>query len=193
MKILVGLGNRGKKHRNSRHNLGFLVIDKISKEKNIPVNKKKFSSLIGESKLFQEKVLLIKPQTYMNISGQAVKSAVSKTKVNLDNLLVICDDVNLPQGVIRIRPSGSAGGHKGLKSIIEFLKTEEFPRLRIGIGTERRQQNEDLTSYVLKPLGKKNKDILNQALEKAKDASYLWLKENITACMNKFNIKANGT
>jgi peptidyl-tRNA hydrolase, PTH1 family len=188
MKILIGLGNPGKKYRYSRHNLGFLVIDKISEEKKIRIGKKRFNSSIGESKIFREKVLLVKPLTFMNRSGQAVKSLARQTKADLNDMLIICDDVNLSCGSIRIKPSGSAGGHKGLKSIIEDLETDSYPRLRIGIGTQS-QIKGDLSSYVLRPAGRREKKAIEESLLKAKEACYLWLKEGLQACMNRFNIK----
>ena len=170
MKVLIGLGNPGGHYKHTRHNIGFSVIDAISKDKGILAKKKNFRSLIGKGKIFSQGVLLVKPQTYMNLTGEAIRALVLKNKLDLSDLLVICDDVNLPSGFIRLRTSGSYGGHKGLKSINESLKTKEYPRLRIGIGKDIKNRNEALSSYVLKPIDKKTKDILKKSIELAKDA-----------------------
>jgi len=188
MKIIIGLGNPGKRYVHSRHNLGFLVIDRISKNKDIPVNKKKYYSLVGEGRIEGSDVLLIKPQTYMNHSGKAVRSLSCEEFFDLKDLLIICDDINLPEGSIRLKPSGSAGGHKGLKSIIDYLQTEDFPRLRIGIGKKMEQRNQDLSSYVLKSLDD-IEEILKESIDLAESACYLWIRQNIEACMNRFNKK----
>ena len=189
MKVIIGLGNPGKRYIHSRHNLGFLVIDRISKNKDIPVNKKRYCSLVGEGKLEGSDVLLIKPQTYMNHSGEAVKLLFSKESFDLKDLLVICDDINLPEGSIRLRPSGSAGGHKGLKSIIDCLKTKDFPRLRIGIGKGLKEEDQDLSSYVLKSLDSIEIETLKESIDLAESACYLWIRQGIEACMNRFNKK----
>ena len=189
MKVIIGLGNPGKRYIHSRHNLGFLVIDKISKSKDIPVSKKRYCSLVGKGRVEGFDVLLIKPQTYMNHSGEAVKLLFSKESFDLKDLLVICDDINLPEGSIRLRPSGSAGGHKGLKSIIDCLKTKDFPRLRIGVGKGLKEKHQDLSSYVLKSLDSIEIETLKKSIDLAESACYLWIRQGIEACMNRFNKK----
>jgi PTH1 family peptidyl-tRNA hydrolase len=124
----------------------------------------------------------------MNSSGEAVKSVVTKYKLELKDILVICDDVNLPESVLRIRPSGSAGGHKGLRSIIHTLKSEEFPRLRIGVDTKRTKKR-DLTSFVLEPINKRSKQTIEKSIDSVVSCCYIWLKEGVIASMNKCNAK----
>lgn len=186
MKILVGLGNPGRKYINTYHNIGFSVIDSISKDKKIPVKNEKFNSLMGKGRIFSEEVILLKPKTYMNLSGLALGLIVSKKALSLDNILVVCDDVNLPLGHIRLRASGSDGGHKGLKSISETLKSNKYARLRVGVGKPE-DNDRDLASYVLRRPDSLSSKILKKAVLLAKEAAYIWLREGMTASMNKFN------
>lgn len=185
MKVILGLGNPGLKFKFSRHNLGFLVVEKLAKSQKIEINQRGFSCLFGQGKLEANDLFLAKPLTFMNLSGQAASSIVKKKKIDLADLLVVVDDVNLPVGRIRIRPGGSDGGHRGLRSIIEALGTQEFPRLRIGAGAQPGKAR--LSAHVLSRFNKSQTKIINEALEKACECSIIWTKEGIQAAMNRFN------
>lgn len=186
--MIVGLGNPGLRYRHTRHNIGFLAVDNFAKIKKAGVNKKGFHSLFGKIEINGEEAVLLKPQTYMNNSGAAVAEAVEKFAVGPEDILVICDDINLRLGIIRLRPKGSAGGQKGLKSIIKELNSEDFNRLRIGIGYG---QGRDLTDYVLSGFRAGEKRFLKEVLGNSADAISVWLEEGIEAAMNKFNVKNN--
>lgn len=189
MKVLIGLGNPGAKYKQTRHNAGFSVIDAISADKRIPVKNISYSSLTGKGRISRREVFLVKPETFMNLSGRVVKALVCKKGLELNDILIICDDVNLPLGNIRLRSGGSEGGHNGLKSISQSLKTRDYPRLRVGVGKDLEGGRERLSSYVLKPLNKVSRGVLAEAVEEAKEACYLWLDKGIAASMNKFNSK----
>jgi len=184
MFIITGLGNPGREYENTRHNAGFLVVDALSRRLNININKKKFQSLAGEGEFYGEKVLLLKPQTYMNLSGTAVKEAVSFYKLPLSRLIVVYDDLDLPLGKIRLRLKGSSGGHRGMGSIIGNLGSEEIPRLKIGIG---RPALGEVKDYVLKPFSREEWEVLEPTLNLAVDALTLALKEGFSKAMNEFN------
>lgn len=170
MFVIAGLGNPGKEYERTRHNAGFQCIDYLSALYRIPVLKAKFKSLTGEGIIQGKKVILVKPQTYMNNSGEAIKAVVDFYKVETNSLVVIYDDADLERGVIRIRPKGSSGTHNGMKSIIYHLQTDEFPRFRIGIGKP--LENQDLVSYVLGKCNQDEQRIMNEAIEKPQ-----WLLE----------------
>ncbi len=178
------MGNPGLRYKFTKHNMGFLVIDKLAKAHSIRMRRGNFTSLTGRGRIEGVDVIMAKPLTYMNLSGPAVAGIVAKEDVQLNNVMVVYDDADLPLGSIRIRPKGSAGGHKGIKSIIENLRTEEFPRLRIGIG---REQRDGLTSHVLAPFKKKDLKLLEDTLEEAAQALYTWINGGIHVAMNKFN------
>lgn len=184
-KLIVGLGNPGIKYRFTRHNIGFLVARQLAKKCSLSLRRKRFSSLLGEGVVDGTGVMLALPLTFMNLSGPSVCSLVEWKKLSLADLLVICDDVNLSLGMIRLRPGGGCGGHKGLSSIIDSLGTEDFPRLRIGIGG--RLENQNLESFVLRPFHKKERDAVNSSIERAAEAVMLWVKQGIEVAMNKFN------
>ncbi|MDD5449675.1 MAG: aminoacyl-tRNA hydrolase [Candidatus Omnitrophica bacterium] len=177
MKLICGLGNPGLKYRDTRHNIGYLVIDSFAK-----INKPIKSS---------DQVVLLKPRQFMNNSGVVIKQAVKKLNVPLKDILVVCDDVNLELGIIRFRAGGSAGGHNGLKSIIETLGTDGFNRLRIGIGAA--AGNKALRDYVLSVFERDEKQLLREAVDKAALAIKVWAGEGIEAAMNKFNTKNSTT
>lgn len=194
MKVILGLGNPGLKYRFSRHNLGFLVVKKLAGYKKIKVSKKAFHCLSGKGMVENQEVLLGFPLTFMNLSGEAVAPIVKSKEIKLADLLIVCDDVNLPLGKIRIRAKGSHGGHKGLGSITETLGSDHFPRLRIGVGRPQTKpekvqlrQRSMLSRYVLGSFNKKEIKIINEAIEKAVSACLVWIKEGIQAAMNKFN------
>ena len=187
MKVIVGLGNPGRKYEKTRHNVGFMVASALAASHGIRLNSKAFNSLIGRGKILGEEVVIALPQTYMNRSGQAVKAILSRKKTGLEDLLVICDDVNLSLGIIRIRAEGSAGGHNGLASIIEHLGSGDFARLRAGIGKD--TGNTDLSGYVLSTFKKAEEAILDEVVETSVDCCETWLKGGVERAATQFNLK----
>jgi PTH1 family peptidyl-tRNA hydrolase len=184
MYVIVGLGNPGKKYAHTRHNVGFDVIDRLSAAYHINVDKLKFKSLIGEGTIGNEKVLLVKPQTFMNLSGEAVMQIVNYYKVPAEKLIVIYDDIDTDFGKLRIRKKGSAGTHNGMKNIIYLLQTDLFPRVRIGIG---KPEHGDLKDYVLRRFGKSEETTLDEMLSRAVEATAVIVKEDPDLAMNRFN------
>ncbi|MBM4065368.1 MAG: aminoacyl-tRNA hydrolase [Planctomycetes bacterium] len=184
MKIIVGLGNPGEKYLKTRHNLGFMAIDRLAQQLETACIQKKFQSFFCKKLVDQEDVILLKPQTFMNLSGVAVKEAVDMYKCPLQDLMVVCDDLDIPVGKIRIRRSGGCGGHRGLESIADRLGSTAFSRLRIGIG---RPADGDPSDYVLSTFSKEEECMKEEAIEDACKALKTWLFEGIEACMNKFN------
>jgi PTH1 family peptidyl-tRNA hydrolase len=184
-RLVVGLGNPDREYERTRHNLGFLTIDRLARDLGISVNKGKSRALIGETRIGNEQVILVKPQTYMNLSGLAVAPLASWYKVEPGNILVICDDLDLDLGQIRIRRQGGSGGHNGLKSIINSLQTEAFPRLRIGIG--RPPGDWEAAGYVLQPLQGESFEALADIARLAADAVRCCLEQGLEAAMNRFN------
>ena len=186
MYIIVGLGNPGAKYETTRHNMGFIAIDYLSREYNIPVNRLGFKSLYGQGNIAGEKVILVKPQTFMNLSGQTVKEIVDFYKLTNDKVIVIYDEISIPLGKIRIRPSGSAGGHNGMKNIIYLLQDDKFPRIRIGIGMPE-NSHIDIADYVLGKLSDDEIKILKDSVKNAASGVELIIKEGVTSAMNKLN------
>ncbi len=184
IKIVVGLGNPGDEYVNTRHNIGFKVIDSLAEQLNIDVKKRKFGARFGIGEFSDKKLILLKPWRYMNRSGYPVATTVGFYKIDLTDLLVVTDDMALPPGKIRIRPAGSAGGHNGLADVIQKLGTENFGRLRIGIG---QCQNQDAVDFVLNKPEKQDSLLINEAIQKAKQAVLSWMQNGIDATMNKFN------
>ena len=187
MKLIIGLGNPGRKYENTRHNIGFKVARAIADKYNIRLNTKAFNSFIGKGRIFCEDAMIALPQTYMNNSGEAVRMMYLRKKMEPSDVLVICDDVNLESGIIRIRPSGSSGGHKGLESIIEHLESRDFARLRIGIGKD--TGNPDLSGYVLSAFKKDEAKVLDSAVGSAIECCEAWIKEGAECAANRFNLK----
>ncbi|ONI37968.1 aminoacyl-tRNA hydrolase [Candidatus Epulonipiscium fishelsonii] len=187
MKLVIGLGNPGLKYKNTRHNIGFNIVEYIANECDIKIEKNKFKSLLGEYKQGNERVTFMKPQTYMNLSGEAVGEFLSWNKMTSKDIVVIYDDISLDVGILRIKQSGSAGGHNGIKSIIQHLKTDEFPRIKIGIGEK--PKNWDLADYVLSNFSKDEMDILESNFENVKNITNLILEGKIDSAMNKYNTK----
>ena len=185
MKIVMGLGNPGKRYGRGRHNLGFMVVDHLAGEKYIAVTEKKYYSLVGSWKLVDEKVLLVKPQLYMNRSGEAARSLFRYLPVSAEDLVVIHDDLDLPFGRIRIRAKGGAGGHRGVLSILEALGNENFFRIRVGIG--RPAGRVEPTDYVLSSFLPEEWSRVEQAVSRAADAVQSLLKEGSRQAMEKFN------
>lgn len=183
--MIVGLGNPGPTYRHTRHNVGFLAIDKLSDALNIHVKRLKFKAMLGEGRFGESKVVLVKPMTFMNESGRAVAPLVHFYKLPLSNLLVIHDDLDLPFGTLRLRPSGGTSGQRGMASIITLLGTQEFPRMRLGIGRPPGQM--DPVEYVLKDFLPSEQDLLNIVLQTAVEACQTFITEGLTKTMNKYN------
>ena len=183
MKLIVGLGNPGKKYEHTRHNMGFDTLDLFADLAMIDIDKESFKGLVGRGKLFNQDVLLLKPQTFMNLSGESVREIVNYFKIDIDDILVIYDDMALEPGRIRLRPSGSSGGHKGMQNIIEHLGTENIKRIRIGIG----EPTYDTIDYVLSKPTKDEKPVVEEAINEAVEAIKTYLKNNFEVAMNKFN------
>ena len=182
MYIIVGLGNPGKKYENTRHNMGFIAVDLLAEKYGIKVDKIKFKALVGEGRIAGQKVLLVKPQTYMNLSGQSVMEVMNFYKEDIENLIVIYDDIDIPTGTIRLRKKGSAGTHNGMRNIVYLLQEDGFPRIRVGIGSESKV---DLIHYVTSGVTKKEKDLLEDALTRAADAAACIVEKGIEKAMNE--------
>lgn len=185
VKLVVGLGNPGSQYEGSRHNVGFMVIDLLARRRGIRVAQRRFHALLGQGEISGEQVLLAKPITYMNRSGYAVRAIAGWYGVGLSDILVVVDDMALEPGRIRVRPKGSDGGHNGLKSVIALLGSQEFPRLRVGIG--RPGPAEDAVSYVLGWFAGEELPVMSQAFGRAADAVEVWVASGIDEAMNRFN------
>ena len=184
MKLIVGLGNPGKKYEGTRHNMGFMAIDLLSDQAQIDVDKEVFHGLMGRGKIYDEDVILFKPTTFMNLSGTAVQEVVHYFKIALEDTVIVYDDMALDPGVIRLRKEGSSGGHKGMQNIIDCLSTEQIKRIRIGIGEPGDNDNID---YVLsKPL-KDEMPVIEEAIANAVRALKEMLKSDFDRAMNKYN------
>ena len=184
--LIVGLGNPGEKYENTRHNVGFQVVDELAERQNAPVQKLKFKALTNLLTISGEKVLVMKPVTYMNLSGEAVRPAADFYKIPPERILVISDDTALDPGKLRIRTKGSAGGHNGLKSIIQHLGTDQFPRVRVGVG-QKPHPDYDLADWVLGKFQGEAKKVMDEAVKRAADAVECILKEGADRAMNRFN------
>ena len=183
MKLIVGLGNPGKKYEHTRHNMGFDVVDNFSTFAQIDIDKEAFKGLVGRGKVFDEDVYILKPQTFMNLSGESVREIVKYFKIPLEDIIVVYDDMALAPGKIRLRPSGSSGGHKGMQNIIEHLGTENIKRIRVGIG----EPTYDTIDFVLsKPL-KEEAPLIEEAINNAAEALKEILKTNFDKAMTKYN------
>lgn len=186
MFIIVGLGNPSREYEDTRHNIGFKVIETLAEQERIPVLEKKHRALIGKGYIDGQKVILAKPLTYMNLSGECVRELVNYYKIDeKTELLVISDDISLPPGQLRLRKKGSAGGHNGLKNIIAHLGHEEFMRLKIGVGEK--PEGWDLADYVLGHFSREEKKEMEKAADEAAKAVRTVLNEGIEAAMNRFN------
>lgn len=185
MYLIVGLGNPEEEYSKTRHNMGFNIINKISQQYNIEVKQKKFQALYGSGMIEKEKVILLKPQTYMNLSGNSVKEVVDFYKIEKEKILVIYDDMDIEPGKIKIRKKGSAGGHNGMKSIIQMIGTEEFPRIRVGIGRPIRKDDE--INYVIGAIPEEDLKRLDEGIEKAQKAVEEILRNGVDSAMNKYN------
>jgi len=183
--LIVGLGNPGREYKDSRHNLGFMLVDRLSVRLNARLTRVQAKSLVGSVNYEGNKLILAKPQTYMNLSGQSIQGLAHFYKVPLENMLVAHDDLDLPFGAIRVRPGGGPGGQKGVASTIERLGTKDFRRLRIGIG--RPPGRMDPSDYVLQNFTQTDMTFLSEILERAADAALTFVTEGLNAAMNKFN------
>ncbi len=184
MYIIVGLGNPGRKYQGTRHNVGFDTIDYIARKHNIKVNKLKHQALVGEGRIAGQRVLLVKPQTYMNLSGQSVSSLLRYYKVTLNKLFVIYDDIDIAAGTLRIRQKGSAGTHNGMRNIIYLLKRDDFPRFRIGIG---RSDVMALRDFVLTRYQKDEVPLMEAAIERCEKAVVSTLTDGLDKAMSSYN------
>lgn len=184
MYIVVGLGNPGRKYDGTRHNVGFDAIDILAQRNDMKVNKLKFRAFYTEGFLGRNKVILAKPQTYMNLSGESIRDMVEYYKINPENLIIIYDDIDLDVGALRIRTKGSSGSHNGMKSIIYQLNSQEFPRIRIGIG---KPEYGDLADYVLGKFPKNQIPTIGETIEKAALAVETIVKKGIDLAMNQYN------
>ena len=186
MHVIVGLGNPGRKYEGTRHNTGFRCIDALAEKYHIPVLEVKHKALVGRGVIEGEKVILVKPQTFMNLSGESVAEVVNFYKVNPETeLIVICDDIYLDTGVIRIRKKGSAGGHNGMKNIIVHLGSETFQRIRVGVGEK--PEKYDLADYVLGHFTGEDEKVLSETAERITEAVPLMIKGRTDEAMNRFN------
>jgi peptidyl-tRNA hydrolase, PTH1 family len=184
LKLVVGLGNPGSKYQATRHNLGFEVVDRLAQGGARPGFTRKFEGQLAEIEIDFRRVMLLKPETFMNLSGRSVGQAMRFYKLEPADLLVVCDDLSLPLGKLRIRPGGSDGGQKGLRDITAHLGTEQFPRLRIGLGD---RENSDAVDFVLSRFRSSERPIIDDALILATQAVAVWVTQGIDAAMNRFN------
>ena len=183
--LIVGLGNPGREYKDNRHNVGFMLIDRLAVRLNARMSRVQAKALIGSTNYDGKKLILAKPQTYMNLSGQSIQSLARFYKLPLENMIVAHDDLDLPFGTIRIRPSGGPGGQKGVASTIERLGSKDFPRLRIGVG--RPPGRMDPAAYVLQDFPKADQTMLSEVLDHAAKAVLTFVTEDLNSAMNKFN------
>ncbi|MDZ5254671.1 aminoacyl-tRNA hydrolase [Clostridium sp. LIBA-8841] len=183
MILIVGLGNPGKQYEQTRHNIGFDVIDYMANKYNIDVNREKFKGLCGEGFIENNKVILLKPLTYMNLSGESIRELANFYKLENDEIIVVYDDISLDIGKLRIREKGSAGGHNGIKSIIQNLGGDEFPRVKVGVG----QPKDNLVNHVLGKFSKEDREHVEKVIPVVSDAIVEIVKNDAKESMNKFN------
>jgi len=182
MKLIVGLGNPGRKYKATRHNVGALLAESFAAERRISIRRRRYSSLVGEGRVEGEETVFMLPLTYMNLSGEAVRSITKDRGIRTVDILILCDDADLEFGSLRLRVRGSDGGHRGLRSVIESLGSSDFARLRIGIG-----KRGELSSHVLSPFVKDELRELEFILKKAAGAVECWFTKDISECMNAYN------
>lgn len=187
MYLIVGLGNPGTQYNGTRHNAGFMVLDALADKHRISVDTKKHKGLVGKGMIGSNKVILLKPQTFMNLSGESVREAMDFYKIDPQNVLVIFDDISLKPGQLRIRGKGSAGGHNGIKNIILHMKTQEFPRIKVGVGEKPPRM--DLVDHVLGHFQGEDKKAFETAIPEAVNAVEVFLTDGVDMAMNRFNAK----
>jgi PTH1 family peptidyl-tRNA hydrolase len=183
--LVAGLGNPGKDYRDTRHNIGFMTVDRIAERLGVTFTRTQSKALITDGRYQGHRVYLVKPQTFMNASGQAISALIKFYKIPLENLLVAYDDVDLPFETIRLKPSGGSAGHRGMKNIIQQLGTPNFPRLRLGVG--RTYGSKQAADYVLKPFSKEESEFLSVYIDKAVDAALAYVTEGIQHAMTEYN------
>ncbi|ACA54471.1 aminoacyl-tRNA hydrolase [Clostridium botulinum] len=183
MYLVVGLGNIGKEYKKTRHNIGFDVVDIVAEKYNIEINRQKFKGSYGEGRIGNEKIILLKPSTYMNLSGESVIEAANFYKIDKENIIVIYDDMSIDIGKLRVRGKGSAGGHNGIKNIIQHLNSDIFPRVRVGIG----QPDENVVNYVLGKFSKDQREVIEKVLAMSAKACISIVEDGVTEAMNKYN------
>lgn len=183
--LIVGLGNPGRRFREDRHNIGFMVLDHLLKRLDLIFSRSQNDALVVDGRIAEHKVIFVKPQTFMNRVGVSVAPLLRYYRIPLDQLLIIFDDLDLPLGALRIRPKGGSGGHRGLQSVIQQLGSENFPRMRLGIGRPPGQM--DPAVYVLQSFSKDEQDVVDITLEKAADGIEVYIREGIEAAMTRFN------
>lgn len=184
MKLIVGLGNPGKEYAGTRHNCGFMVIDRLASKLNVDVDQNKFKGLYAKVKYHVEDIILLKPQTYMNLSGESVNAVMNFFKIDKEDLLVIYDDLDMPVGKLRLRKTGSAGGHNGIKNIIAHLNSQDFKRIRVGID---RHKYMNVADYVLSRFSKVESEAIEQGIENAANAVLDYLDNDFNHAMNYYN------
>lgn len=187
MYIIAGLGNPTKEYDKTRHNVGFSAIDALADQYHIDVSEKKHKALCGRGAIEGQKVVLMKPQTFMNLSGESIRAAVDFYKVDPEDIIIIYDDISLEPGQLRIRLKGSAGGHNGIKNIIAHLGTQEFPRIKVGIGAKPPRM--DLADYVLSRFSQGEQKLMDDAFKEAADAAVMMMTDGAERAMNHFNTK----
>ncbi len=187
MVIIAGLGNPDRKYVNTRHNAGFMALDALAEKYGITVGTKKFRALVGKGVIEGIPVLLMKPQTYMNLSGESIRAAAEFYHVEPEDIIVFCDDVSFDPGVLRIRKSGSAGGHNGLKNIILELASQDFKRIRIGVGKQ--PEHMDLVAFVLSQFSAEDLETMKEAAKRAADAASVMMTLGADEAMNRYNGK----
>ena len=189
MYLIAGLGNPGKQYENTRHNAGFMALDALADQLGTSIEEKKHKALCGKGLIGGEKVILLKPQTFMNLSGESIRAAADFYKVDPYHIIVIYDDISLEPGQLRIRKKGSAGGHNGIKSIIAHLGTQEFPRIKVGVGAK--PDRMDLADYVLGHFSQIESRVMDDAAKEAGQAAQAMILDGIEAAMNRYNSKKN--
>lgn len=188
MQLVVGLGNPGRRYHNTRHNVGWEAVDRLARRLGIAVTEEDGWALLGRATIGRKRLLLAKPQTYVNLSGTAVQDLKRRHRIKPSEILIVLDDLDLPLGRLRLRPRGSHGGHNGLRSVLEALGTDEVARLRIGIG--RPPQRTDPAAHVLTPFARAEREVLDAVLDRAADAIEVSVREGLEAAMNRYNATA---
>jgi PTH1 family peptidyl-tRNA hydrolase len=188
--IIVGLGNPGRRYENTKHNMGFIALDLLAERHGVKINKIKHKALTGDGIICGQRALLVKPQTYMNLSGESVRAVMEYYKTPRAGLLVIYDDIDIPLGGVRIRKAGSAGSHNGMRSVVGCLGYEDFPRIRIGIGEEQAARGEALIGYVLGGFRKQDVASAEASAVRAADAAECVLRDGVETAMNRYNTRS---
>lgn len=188
MKAIFGLGNYGQRYAGTRHNMGFDTVTKLSEMLNIPLDTRRFKGLCGFGYIGGEKIILVQPQTYMNLSGECVRAVLDFFKLTNEDIIVVYDDISIDPGQLRLRKKGSAGGHNGIKNILAHLGTEEFDRVRVGVGEK--PEGWDLADYVTSRFDKEDEAVIREAIKRAAEAVVSIVEDGMDTAMNRFNTRA---